>query len=99
MYKEILPLGSIVKLKNGDGTELLIVARASVVQEAFSEVYYDYGAVVIPQGLTSPEEVFFFNRENIDEVVFIGYCNASEQLFAASYDDMIAKTKIQKGDV
>ena len=99
MYKEILPLGSVVRLKNGDGTDLLIVSRASIVRETFSEVYYDYGAVVVPQGLTSPEEVFFFNRENIDEVMFVGYSNASEQLFATSYDDMIAQTKIPRGEL
>jgi hypothetical protein len=48
MNNRILPLGSVVKLHNGDETELLIVVRAALVKENGTEVYYDYGAVLIP---------------------------------------------------
>lgn len=41
--KKILPLGSVVTLENGDGTQLMIIARATVVNNGMGEVYYDYG--------------------------------------------------------
>ena len=99
MNNRILPLGSVVKLNNGDETELLIVVRAALVKENGTEVYYDYGAVLIPQGLLSAEEVYFFNKENIKEVVFRGYENFNEQIYADTYDEMIKSTNILKGEV
>ena len=73
LEKNILPLGSVVTLKHGDGTQLMIIARATIVNSGISEVYYDYGAVLIPQGMISPEEVYFFNKENVEEIIFIGF--------------------------
>lgn len=99
MNNRILPLGSVVKLHNGDETELLIVVRAALVKENGTEVYYDYGAVLIPQGLFSAEEVYFFNKDNIKEVVFRGYENFNEQIYADTYDEMIKSTNIRKGEV
>ena len=32
MTDKILPLGSVVTLKNGDGSEVMIVSRASVIE-------------------------------------------------------------------
>lgn len=59
MENKILPLGSIVTLKNGDGSELMIVTRAAIIEEDGVEVYFDYGSVLIPQGMVSPENVYF----------------------------------------
>ena len=55
MTDKILPLGSVVTLKNGDDTEVMIVSRASVIevedgQGGTKSVYFDYGSVVIPNG-------------------------------------------------
>ena len=42
MNQKILPLGSVVCLKNGDGTQLLIIARGSIVKQGWrKEVYFD----------------------------------------------------------
>lgn len=68
MNEEILPLGSVVTLKNGDGSEVMIVTRAAIIEENGSDVYFDYGSVLIPQGMVSPENVYFFNIENIENV-------------------------------
>lgn len=99
MVERILPLGSVVCLKNGDGTELMIVARASVVLEQDREIYYDYGAVVIPQGMVTPEQVFFFNRENVETVIFRGFENKAEKKFAEYYDEMLSQSPYSKGEV
>ena len=99
MFEEILPLGSVVTLKNGDGTELLIITRASVVVENGEEIYYDYGAVLIPQGMMTPDNVFFFNRENVQKIVFRGFENDVERQFASQYDKMIEQSPYPKGNI
>lgn len=99
MTEKILPLGSVVTLHNGDGTELLIIARASVVIENKTEIYYDYGAVLIPQGMVTPENVFFFNRENIQEVIFRGYENDNERQFSGQYNKIVEQSPYPKGTV
>ena len=71
MENKILPLGSIVTLKNGDGSELMIVTRAAIIEEDGVEVYFDYGSVLIPQGMVSPENVYFFNAENVNRRNYI----------------------------
>ncbi|WP_228065051.1 DUF4176 domain-containing protein [Streptococcus cuniculi] len=77
----------------------MVIARASVVLEQDREVYYDYGAVIIPQGMVTPEHVFFFNRENVETVVFRGFENEAERDFAGRYDEMIAHSSYSKGEV
>ena len=99
MDNKILPLGSVVNLKDGDGTELLIVSRASIVKEHFREVYYDYGAILIPQGFLSPEAVYFFNKENVKEVLFKGYRNKDEEAFEEPYDRWIESSDVSKGTI
>ncbi|GAB2022767.1 DUF4176 domain-containing protein [Pseudolactococcus yaeyamensis] len=99
MNENILPLGTVVTLKNGDGSKLMIIARASIVIEEEKEAYYDYASVLIPQGMITPETVYFFNRENVEEVVFKGFQDYDEQEYEAEYDDMIANSKIPKGNI
>lgn len=99
MSNKILPLGSVVTLRNGDGTELLIVSRASVVRDNDVEVYYDYGGVLIPQGMVTPDTVYFFNRENVQDILFKGFENDSERAFCEFYDEMISQSPYSKGGV
>lgn len=77
----------------------MIIARASIVAEDGEQVYYVYGSVLIPQGMLHPEAVYFFNRENIEKIIFEGYKNKDEEQFSESYDEMISRAKIHKGNV
>lgn len=97
MNEKILPLGTVVNLKNGDGTQLMIISRASLTINENKKVFYDYGSVIMPQGMSTPENIYFFNKESINEVVFMGYIDSDEQLFSESYEDMIQNSKYPKG--
>ncbi|MBC6310735.1 DUF4176 domain-containing protein [Listeria sp. FSL L7-1582] len=99
MEDRVLPLGTVVLLKDGDGSRLMIVCRASIVEDRKKEVFYDYGAVLIPQGMLSPEAVYFFNKENVEKVLFEGFKNEDENEFAEQYDEMVSQTKIPKGSI
>ena len=72
--KKILPVGSIIYLKEGTAP-LVIVAVAQLVKKAQDDetiTYFDYAGSIYPQGF-SEENLFYFNHENIAEVVFTGY--------------------------
>lgn len=99
MNEKILPLGTVVTLKNGDGTKLMIVTRASIVQLDDKEVYFDYDSVLILQGMISPKSVYFFNKENVGEILFKGFEDDAEMQFAEQYDLIISKTNILKCEI
>ncbi|HFI0292294.1 TPA: DUF4176 domain-containing protein [Streptococcus suis] len=40
--------------------------------------------------MVTPEETYFFNQENIVDVVFRGYVNIDEQSFSSQYDVLIS---------
>ena len=51
--------------------------------------YFDFGAVPLPIGLSS-QELIFFNKEDIEEVLFVSYIDCRFQEFLSQYDEMVA---------
>ncbi|PNY18934.1 DUF4176 domain-containing protein [Streptococcus parauberis] len=95
----ILPLGSVVTLKNGDCNQLMIITRAIQIEEDGEEVYYDYESVLIPEGMSTPENVYFFNIENVENVIFKGFGNDKEIEYQKNYNQIISKANVTKGQV
>ncbi|WP_449354444.1 DUF4176 domain-containing protein [Virgibacillus natechei] len=96
----MLSIGSIVYLKEGT-SKLMILNRAPILPSEETEgIWYDYSGCSYPQGL-DPNNVFYFNEENIDKVVFEGYKDEEEERFQEIYNDRMKeiKTTIKKGEV
>ncbi|HGC9179624.1 TPA: DUF4176 domain-containing protein [Streptococcus agalactiae] len=55
-----------------------MVNRGAIVEQEGQEVYFDYLGGIFPEGLNL-EQVYYFNKEDIDEVVFEGYHNEEEE--------------------
>ena len=72
---EYVPLGSVVLIKDVN-QKLMIIARAINVKNGDKNVYFDYGAVLYPDGLTG-DRMAYFNHDAISKVVFEG-CNDAE---------------------
>ena len=81
----ILPIGSVVRLTNGN-VKLMVINRAPLYNKNGVIGYFDYSACVYPQGKTE-NHVYFFNRENIEEVYFEGYKDEQEELFQEKYEE------------
>lgn len=75
----MLPIGSIVYLKEGT-QKLMILNRAAIIEKEGEKQIFDYSACLYPQGLIS-ENIFYFNEENIDKVLFEGYKDSEEKRF------------------
>lgn len=83
--KELLPLGSIVYLEQGT-QKLVIIGRGVIFndEESGEQVLADYMGVLYPNGFQT-ESTIFFQHENIDKVVFLGYKDDEEERFIEIY--------------
>lgn len=79
--EKFLPIGTVVVLKGGK-KELMIISYCIIptgeAYDASGKVdvqnkMYDYGACTYPEGMITSDQLFAFNQENIEKVVFTGY--------------------------
>ena len=98
----MLPIGSIVYLKEGT-SKLMILNRGPILPAEEPEgkgTMYDYAGCFYPQGL-DPTNVFYFNEENIDKVVFDGFKDEEEERFQEIYAQWLEDniSRIKKGNI
>ena len=93
----LLPLGSIVYLADGN-QKVVIIGRRMIVNQEGTDVVFDYTDSVFPDGL-NPEEIYYFNKEDVDEVIFEGYRNDEEERYVKLYLQWLEenKEKVVKG--
>lgn len=92
---DVLPIGSIIYLK--EGTEkLMILSRGPLIEdeEDGTPILFDYSGCFYPEGLDA-ENVFYFNQENISEIVFEGYSDEEEERFQKLMEEWIEENKDQ----
>lgn len=83
----MLPIGSIVELKNGS-QKIMIINRGALFNNEGIIGYFDYSACLYPFGQTD-QTVLFFNEEDIETVVFEGYKDIEEVAFCEQYEKRI----------
>lgn len=49
--------------------------------------------------MISSEEVYFFNKENVERIIFTGYIDEIENEFAEKYDSLVNHSRIEKGSI
>lgn len=84
-----IPLGSIVQLEGGT-QKLMVVARGLNMKRGGKEVFFDYGAVQYPQGLTG-DQLAYFNHDAIRALLFIGCNDMDNQTVVAALNSYIEK--------
>lgn len=65
-----LPVGSLVLLKDGDRP---VMVTGQMQEEAGTGSYWDYLGYPYPEGRADASKDYFFNRDMVDGVVFVGY--------------------------
>lgn len=95
----MLPIGSIVYLKEGT-SKIMILNRGPIIEQEEEHTMFDYAGCFYPQGL-APDNVFYFNDENVDEIVFEGYKDNEEDRFQKLLSDWKEENKdrFKKGEV
>lgn len=92
----ILPIGSVIYLNNGL-KKVMIVGRKMIRKEDGNK-YYDYGAVLYPEGLVS-EELVFFNEENISKTVYLGFIDEDEDELNRRLVTWASETTLERCEV
>jgi len=85
MIEKLLPLGTIVYLKEGN-TKIMVVGRGASFSDEEGQKYSDYIGVIYPNGI-DPEDALFFNHADIDEVIFKGYSDKEEERYLKIFDE------------
>ena len=89
--KNLLPLGSVVSLKQGT-KKVLIVGR---IQEHISSgKLYDYSAVYYPEGMLDPHELFLFQQEDIDKLYHVGLQDNDKFVFRTFLEEKLKEKNL-----
>lgn len=88
--ERMLPIGSVVQLKNGEA-KLMVLNRFPLYNDNGEIGYFDYSACLYPNGNTD-NQAYFFNQENIEKVWFEGYVDETEE-------QMQQRFELEKGNI
>ena len=95
MKKALLPIGSVVLLKNGQ-KRLMICGR--IQTDVATGITYDYSACYYPDGIINSKELFMFNNDNIQRLFFIGFQDGEELAFRRFIDEELDRRNEVKGE-
>ena len=92
-------IGSIIYLKEGS-QKLMIINRGPIVEIEGQKYMFDYSACNYPVGVVE-DQIYYFNEENIDKVVFEGYSDQDETRFQELFKEMMDNLDedVQRGTV
>jgi hypothetical protein len=95
----MLPIGTIVYLKEGT-SKIMILNRCPIIKSNDENVLFDYSGAIYPLGLDN-KKTLYFNKENIDQVVFKGYTDEEDERYIKLVNDMLInkKDEFKKGTV
>lgn len=85
---ELLPIGSVVLLKEAD--KRLMIYGIKQMNEEDGQTY-DYIACLYPEGNIGEEYNYLFNHEDIERVDFLGFVDSEFQLFREALAKELAK--------
>ena len=91
MYKNMLPIGSIVRTE-GAQRKLMVIGRVVTTEE--NDTIFDYVGVPYPEGINDTDKMYFFNRDQIEELLFIGFQDQEALLFQSEVLDKLGELKI-----
>lgn len=96
MYKDLLPIGSVVLLKGGE-KRIMIIGR--IQTKAGEDTIYDYSAIYYPQGMIDSKSIFFFNRDAIDKICFKGFEDEEELELRKNVFDKLGELEVKDGQI
>lgn len=94
--RQLLPIGSVVLLKDGKKRVMIFGIRQSDAQNPEKE--YDYVSVIYPEGNLGAQYQFMFNHEDIVRVDFRGFEDEERDAFLDQLDDYYRTHEQNGGD-
>lgn len=94
MFDYLLPIGSVVRLK--DGTKPLMVFGIKQIDPEQSATEYDYVSVPYPEGHLGIQNQYLFNHDDIKEILFRGFDSKERADFLLALDNYIKANADEK---
>jgi hypothetical protein len=94
---KLLPIGSVVKLKNGNH-RLMIIGYTPFTPEG-KEKMYDYFACFYPEGYSDPNLLFVFNNNMIEKIYDEGFSDDEEKSFRNKVNKIVNDIKDSTGRI
>ncbi|MCR4640704.1 MAG: DUF4176 domain-containing protein [Lachnospiraceae bacterium] len=91
---ELLPIGTVVKMKNS-AIPVMIAGYLSVVTGKEDRIW-DYSGFIFPNGYNSDEDILSFDHEQIEFVIAYGYRDIQEERFVAQVSE--ARQELREDD-
>ena len=85
MFEGLLPIGTVVLLKNSKKRIMIIGVVQKQVKEG-EEIVWDYSACFYPEGYMGPDKTFLFNSHQIEKVFAVGYQDQEQFAFKEKID-------------
>ena len=92
MNQELLPIGSVVELKEAK-VPVMIAGYLASLQDREGKVW-DYSGFVYPIGFDSKDEILSFDRDQVENVIAYGYVDQEEMAYVSQVEEM--KKEIEK---
>lgn len=87
MFSGLLPIGTVVLLKNSTKRIMIIGVLQKQLKDG-TEVIWDYSAVLYPEGFMGPDRTFLFNHDQIEQVFAVGYQDEEQFAFKDKVDQI-----------
>ena len=87
MFEGLLPIGTVVLLKNSKKRIMIIGLLQKQIKEG-EEVIWDYSACFYPEGYMGPDKTFLFNGDQIEKVFAVGYQDEEQFNFKMKIDQI-----------
>ena len=95
MERNLLPIGSVVLLKEGN-KRLMICGR--IQTKDGEDTIYDYSACMYPEGIVDPSSMFFFNNDAIETVFFLGFQDSEGMAYTEALNQL-GELEIRDGEI
>ncbi len=92
MKNQLLPIGSIVTI--GKDNTMIMINGYGMINNNNRE-FYDYSGAVYPIGFNA-QDVKLFNREDVKDVIFVGYQSKSFKTYREWVDEFINNVRSGK---
>lgn len=91
MFERVLPIGTIVLLKNA--TKKVMIIGYCKYKKGDMETIYDYAGCPYPEGFLSPDQTVLFNHDQIHRIFALGYQNEERFDYEEKLIEAIHKVK------
>ena len=93
IIKNILPIGTVVKLENLDVN--IIISGYGSVSDAHPNYTWDYSGFMFPIGYIGEDSVISFDAEQVEKIISYGYQDEEQLLYVKELTE--ALEGIEKG--